>query len=321
MPLSPIEEDKVPMLHAHRLSYDDVDIEDSASETTHVGSSSPPQKRSRASSWLSSTSTTPPSPSPASRRSVCIILSTYFRFFIIVTLQSLILVTLHYPSFRQRFRESSPVLRGLDVETGSDVNGLYTTLSHTYNYLKPEAETYFPNTTNNLDRDAIRRNWDNLMPLGSGSVAIPEHESYPLLGNPITDDPLRSGPLYEASWTHSLHCLYHLVDSYHQLLLLASPLLADSYLDPISVPEGFEHEPDPVHFAHCSEYLRTSVLCNLDMTLEGSASTMAEKGRGQGHVCRNREEAVKWIESRRVDDRKDIVGPDAIPLEENEDEA
>ena len=45
------------------------------------------------------------------------------------------------------------------------------------------------------------------------------------------------------------------------------------------------------------------------MTLEGSQSTMADKSRGQGHVCRNREAAVKWIEERRVDDLQDIVGP------------
>lgn len=51
------------------------------------------------------------------------------------------------------------------------------------------------------------------------------------------------------------------------------------------------------------------------MTLEGSASTQGEKARGQAHVCRDREEVVRWIEERRVDDRRDIVGPDAIPAE------
>ena len=134
--------------------------------------------------------------------------------------------------------------------------------------------------------------------------------SYPLLGNPITDDPLRTGPLYEASWTHSLHCLCHLVDSYHQLLLLASPILPP-------FPEyntSFSHTPNPTHYAHCTEYLRNSIICNLDMTLEGSASTVQDKDKGQAYVCRNREEAVRWIEERRVDDRKDIVGPNAIPV-------
>lgn len=50
-------------------------------------------------------------------------------------------------------------------------------------------------------------------------------------------------------------------------------------------------------------------MCNLDMTLEGSQSTPQDHEKGQGHVCRNREEAVAWIEGRRVDDAQDIVGP------------
>lgn len=53
-------------------------------------------------------------------------------------------------------------------------------------------------------------------------------------------------------------------------------------------------------------------MCNLDMTLEGELSTPAESARGQPHVCRNREEAVNWIEERRVDDRQDVVGPTAV---------
>ena len=229
----------------------------------------------------------------------------------IIILQSVMISLILFPSLKNRYHETVPVLVGKTVETGDDINGLHTTLSHTYNYLKPDTSTYVPNMTTNANRAEIRRNWDNLMPLGSGSVSIPEHISYPLLGNPITDDPLRSGPLYEASWTHSLHCLYHLVDSYHQLLLLASPLIAPFP----EFNESFSHVPDPVHYAHCTEYLRNAVLCNLDMTLEGSASTAGEKDKGQGHVCRDREEAVRWIEERRVDDRRDIVGPDAIPVQ------
>lgn len=152
--------------------------------------------------------------------------------------------------------------------------------------------------------------------MGSGSVLIPNYRDYPLLGDPITDDPMRSGPLYEASWTHALHCvrgpvtffvtnftlfyaniyfflqLYYAVDSYHQLVL-----------------NGPSENDNPYHAAHCFEYLRNSILCNLDMTLEGSMSTPDDKDRGQPHVCRNKEEAVAWIEARRADDAQDIVGP------------
>jgi hypothetical protein len=45
------------------------------------------------------------------------------------------------------------------------------------------------------------------MPLGSGSVLIPDYKQHPMLGKPITDDPIRTGPIFEASWTHALHCV------------------------------------------------------------------------------------------------------------------
>lgn len=46
-----------------------------------------------------------------------------------------------------------------------------------------------------------------------------------------------------------------------------------------------------------------------DMTLEGSESILDSTGKGQAHMCRNREEAISWIEERRLDDLQSIVGP------------
>jgi hypothetical protein len=104
-----------------------------------------------------------------------------------------------------------------------------------------------PNMSSNDDRMVIRRKWDMLMPrecpraslagasyhdtacslahllvhsltvssllVGSGSVAIPDYRDHPLLGEPISDDPIRSGPLFEASWTHALHCVSKVLGS------------------------------------------------------------------------------------------------------------
>jgi hypothetical protein len=132
-----------------------------------------------------------------------------------------------------------------------------------------------------------------------------------MLGKPITDDPIRSGPLFEASWTHALHCvrsilpsqvlsankpkLYYSVDTYHQLV--------------VNNKFGFDGERNDYHAAHCFEYLRTQILCMADMTLEGSQSVLDATGDGQAHMCRNRDEAISWIEARRVDDIQSIVGP------------
>lgn len=74
---------------------------------------------------------------------------------------------------------------------------------------------------------------------------------------------------------------------------------------------GITGDENPYHAAHCFEYLRNSILCSADMTLEGQPSTTNE-GEGQAHVCRDREEAIAWIEARRVDDLQDVVGPVAV---------
>lgn len=137
-----------------------------------------------------------------------------------------------------------------------------------------------------------------------------------MLGKPISDDPIRSGPIYEASWTHALHCvssqrafffcfvpiinfeiiqLYYSVDNYHQLV--------------VNGTFGFEGERNDNHAAHCFEYLRNQILCMADMTLEGSESVLDTTGEGQAHMCRNRKEAISWIEERRLDDIQSIVGP------------
>ncbi|KIV98730.1 uncharacterized protein PV09_09513 [Verruconis gallopava] len=278
-----MEESKSLMRPSER--YDEVDVEDNFSESTRVSSFADEKTFEKLSR-------------KASDRRIESVL-TWGRWLVVVTLQFILimLVLLLWKQPQPRIsHETVSELKGKFVETGDDVNGLYTTTLHDYTYLKFEPEKYFPNISSNDNRDEVRRNWDMLMPKGSGSVAIPEYKKYPLLGNPITDDPLRSGPLFEASWTHAIHCLYYAVDSYHQLLL-----------------NGPSEADNPHHASHCFEYLRTSILCNLDMTLEGELSTPAEAARGQPHVCRNRDAAIKWIEDRRVDDLQDVVGPTAIP--------
>ena len=47
----------------------------------------------------------------------------------------------------------------------------------------------------------------NPLAVGSESVSIPDYEQHPLLGKPVSDDPIRSGPIFKASWTHALYCV------------------------------------------------------------------------------------------------------------------
>lgn len=85
------------------------------------------------------------------------------------------------------------------------------------------------------------------------------------------------------------------MDTYHQLV--------------VNNKFGFDGERNDAHAVHCFEYIRTQLLCMGDMTLEGAPSVLGAQGLGQGHVCRNMDEAKKWIEERRVDDIQSIVGP------------
>ncbi|KAH8603102.1 hypothetical protein B0O99DRAFT_20747 [Bisporella sp. PMI_857] len=217
----------------------------------------------------------------------------WLRWSAIITMQSIIVLQL----FRNGAKMARTGWTQGETETGGDVNGLYIPTSHRYTLLTPESDKFVPNMSSDANRMEVRKNWDMLMPLGSGSVAIPEHKNYPLLGHPIEDDPVRGGPIYEAAWTHALHCLYYSVDTYHQLV--------------VSQKFGFDGERNDAHAEHvsCFEYLRLQLLCMADMTLEGQPSELGTTGQGQPHMCRNREEAISWIEERRVDDIQSIVGP------------
>lgn len=220
---------------------------------------------------------------------------TWIRWSVIVVMQSTIVWLLLKSGKRMDGRWTQA-----DTETGGDVNGLYVPKSHKYEHLSFEKSKFVPNLTTDENRMEVRHNWDMLMPLGSGSVLIPDYEKYPQLGLPIDDDPIHTGPIFEASWTHALHCLYYTVDSYHQLVL-STPATGLKF--------GFDGTRNDAHAVHCFEYLRTQLLCMADMTLEGAPSVLGAEGQGQAHMCRNRDEAIEWIEARRVDDIQSIVGP------------
>jgi hypothetical protein len=72
-----------------------------------------------------------------------------------------------------------------------------------------------------------------------------------------------------------------------------------------SIPAG----SSSVHTRHCFEILRHSILCHLDMTLEGSQAPAfnGTTGFGHAHVCQNRQEAIEWMEENRIDDEKGFL--------------
>jgi hypothetical protein len=75
-------------------------------------------------------------------------------------------------------------------------------------------------------------------------------------------------------------------------------------------PDGTEKiTPDghsAPHTTHCWDYLRQSIMCCADTSLEGSApfSKNQTNGFGNVHVCKNYKEVTAWIETTRLDDEQ-----------------
>ncbi|KAK2007425.1 hypothetical protein LZ32DRAFT_622203 [Colletotrichum eremochloae] len=156
---------------------------------------------------------------------------------------------------------------------------------------------YISNYTSDEDMATIRRRWEELVPRGGGVVRVEDFKSYPYLTNPIEDD---SGPVYVTTWTHQLHCLFYVMSEYDRIVRNGP-----NGLERV-IPEGFHS----VHTRHCFEILRHSILCHLDMTLEGSMPGMPPTGStgfDHAHVCQNHQEAMDWMESKRVHDKRLII--------------
>jgi hypothetical protein len=69
------------------------------------------------------------------------------------------------------------------------------------------------------------------------------------------------------------------------------------------VPPGEES----VHTRHCFEYLRQSVLCNLDMTLEGTSPDMSN-GVMSFPVCKKRKQVFDWMEANALPGENWVMG-------------
>lgn len=82
-------------------------------------------------------------------------------------------------------------------------------------------------------------------------------------------------PAYMMSSFHQLHCLSYLAEHYN--------------IAPLS--DELAH-----HSAHCFDYLRQSIMCSADTTLEG----VSEAGPGWGgkHQCTDYEKLLEWANER-----------------------
>ncbi|KAF2096000.1 hypothetical protein NA57DRAFT_78771 [Rhizodiscina lignyota] len=113
--------------------------------------------------------------------------------------------------------------------------------------------------------------WLDLTTYGRGIINVGDGRKY------TSDPPLQSSrtdSAYMISVFHQLHCLSRLLQSYGELYLGLTPSV------------------DAEHAAHCFDYLRQSIMCDADVTLEGNNS--AGPGWGSTHVCKDFESIQRW---------------------------
>ncbi|KAK7749157.1 hypothetical protein SLS62_008337 [Diatrype stigma] len=132
------------------------------------------------------------------------------------------------------------------------------------------------------ERDTLHtlHNWIPLSSDARGYVQIPDHEAYSAtIGQPQTVAVNRTsdGPAYMVAVFHQLHCLSYLAEHFQQ-----------GYGGIALAPEVAHHA------AHCFDYLRQSVTCSADTTLEG-ADDDAGPGWGARHYeCADYDALLAW---------------------------
>ncbi|KAF3385797.1 hypothetical protein DPV78_012674 [Talaromyces pinophilus] len=133
-------------------------------------------------------------------------------------------------------------------------------------------------------RDATLRtlhNWIELSAVGRGYVQIPNSDTFGLSEPYIIEDHSRTEPVYMMSVFHQLHCLSYLVQAYQ------------SAFTGEALTQELAH-----HSAHCFDYLRQSIMCNADTSLEGK--TESGPGWGSVHQCKDYDALLEWANERSV---------------------
>lgn len=171
--------------HFHEV--EDIDLEDSASDTTKASSTIHIYDKTNLLPLQANENSSLEEQRTARRARASSDFWTWMRWGTIVGLQTILILLLSF-SQSEGAKEVPPTAdpKGLaTTETGGDINGLYKTreycfaytastgrifsyltitVSHTYTFLKPEEDKYVPNMTSNDNRMEIRKNWDMLMP-------------------------------------------------------------------------------------------------------------------------------------------------------------
>lgn len=125
--------------------------------------------------------------------------------------------------------------------------------------------------------------WAGLIP-NSGLVLIENPDQYGL--GPGLQTYAKNAQVYGIAVTHQYHCLKMIRENFYGLITQNK-----TYMDGLVATTNFSI-PLPAktdHIFHCIDYLRQTVLCNADTTVEGQSHNAPTHIDGYGplHQCRN----------------------------------
>ncbi|KIW66172.1 hypothetical protein PV04_08373 [Phialophora macrospora] len=123
--------------------------------------------------------------------------------------------------------------------------------------------------------------WEGLVPSGSGSVYITDAASFAMLGAPAVDSTKSpSEGRYRMAMFHQLHRL--------AMLKYVAGTTFETWYKPNT---SFT----PSHLNHCIDYLRQSIMCAGDVTLEPILPEVNNQGRAIKHQCRDFDAVQEFV--------------------------
>ncbi|KAF3768853.1 hypothetical protein M406DRAFT_327269 [Cryphonectria parasitica EP155] len=184
---------------------------------------------------------------------------------------------------------------GLGSSGGRLDNGLLPAQAFVAEIPMKEVKFDFPTAYEDTSIDGDKL-WDDLMPVGSGFVRVPHPRQYDMPASKAIEGDPEDAEIYSVSALHQLHCLGVIRDVIKKY---------ESHSKSRFAGAGHEY--------HCIDYLRQSIMCAGDTTLDyaeahaGDGRRTGFSGANSTHQCRDWDALVGWAVENRAGDKKGIA--------------
>ncbi|KAL8831883.1 MAG: hypothetical protein Q9170_005110 [Blastenia crenularia] len=171
--------------------------------------------------------------------------------------------------------------------------------------MTPRTETIWHRQREWQSGPAAEKLWQNLVPGGTGVVLIKDPHKYSL--HPGLETAVENAGVYTLSGAHQSHCIKLI----REALMTFISAEADVSTEPAIKINELNQSAALDHAFHCVDYLRQTIMCNADTTIEWEAQG-GDRGGHSGHIngygiphqCRNWNDLKLWMEERYPPDEK-----------------